>query len=602
MTPVALAAGGESLQASTPVRDCSTPTALPPGDAHPLGDSLSATSPGDHPSTSRRSRRGRTSPDSAQSTRTLRPRSRAFAPPRTDPDILIYTVGRGFRTDEEHDLAERVAALHSDPDIRTLCQSILDSANSYLTLLNTPTTGRGYAAQRVIPSDLNICFYSGTIKKQNPASYSNHYIDLGIVSSSHLVVDGQPSADSAIRPGSMQMVNHACSANVSHSKTTTNIPPSLDGPNCTARYVESRDGLGIWVLRTSRTIQEGEQLSFDYGGSFWLTGLPGAARAGRTLVRCCCRHSFCPRGRWRWERPTLHLAPPTQPRPHSQCPQSSLQDWLVGRDLTPSSTILDTAVDSPPPEALPAAPLPTKGAPHSIGAAAGRGSLIEQVLSPVNYDLDHPQERRELLTDTVDPLAPVGESQTDPGALEALAATTSVVASGTDSEAGGSQSQPEPTSSPTRVLADTVQIPPTATVDSSGLPHQHVLTINVGPVGIRGCLEGLTDLFRSTPAVVFIQEAKLPPRAVKSLKSLAHRLLPHYCLFVGKLPSNSPGDVRHEVVTFVHLHLAARASLLEVTRQAQDPAGTSPSILLSRTHFVRTTDVYTKVSVLWGNV
>ena len=515
---------------------------------------------------------------------------------------MIYTVGRGFRTDEEHDLTERVAALHSDPDIRTLCQSILDSANGYLTLVNSPTTGRGYAAQRVIPSDLDICFYSGTIKKRNPASYSNHYIDLGIVSSSHVVVDGQPSADSVIRPGSMQMVNHACSANVSHSKTTTNIPPSLDGQNCTARYVESRDGLGIWVLRTSRTIQEGEQLSFDYGGSFWLTGLPGAARAGRTLVRCCCRNRFCPRGRWRWERPTLHLAPPTQPRPHSQCPQSSLQDWLVGRDLTPSSTILDTAVDSPPPEALPAAPLPTKGAPHSIGAAAGRGSLIEQVLSPVNYDLDHPQERRELLTDTVDPLAPVGESQTDPGALEALAATTSVVASGTDSEAGGSQSQPEPTSSPTRVLADTVQIPPTATVDSSGLPHQHVLTINVGPVGIRGCLEGLTDLFRSTPAVVFIQEAKLPPRAVKSLKSLAHRLLPHYCLFVGKLPSNSPGDVRHEVVTFVHLHLAARASLLEVTRQAQDPAGTSPSILLSRTHFVRTTDVYTKVSVLWGNV
>lgn len=37
MTPVALAAGGESLQASTPVRDCSTPTALPPGDDPPLG-------------------------------------------------------------------------------------------------------------------------------------------------------------------------------------------------------------------------------------------------------------------------------------------------------------------------------------------------------------------------------------------------------------------------------------------------------------------------------------------------------------------------------------------------------------------------------------
>ena len=531
-----------------------------------------------------------------------------MAPPRRDPEILVYTVGRGFRTDEEQDLAERVASLHSDPDIRTLCHSILDSANSYLTLINSPTTGRGYAAQRVIPSDLDICFYSGTIKKRNPASYSNHYIDLGIVSSSHVVVDGQPSADSAIRPGSMQMVNHACSANVSNSETTTNIPPGLNGPNCTARYVESTDGLGIWVLRTSRTIQEGEQLSFDYGGSFWSTGFPGATRAGRTLVRCCCRNSFCPRGRWRWERPTYHLAPPTQQRSNSQCPQSSLQDWLVGRNSIPSSTTLETAVHFPPTEAPPAAPLRTGGSQHSVGAAAGRGFLIEQVLSPVDYDLDRPQERRELHTDTVNPLAPLGESQVDPGALEALAATTSMVASGTNSEAGAPQTQPEPTTASTRDLppwnnmADTVPILPPATLDSSGLPHQHVLTINVGPVGIRDCLEGLTDLFRSTPAVVFIQEAKLPPRAVKSLKSLAHRLLPHYCLFVGKLPGNSPGDIRHEVVTFVHIHLAARASLLEVTRQAQDPAGTSPNILLSRTHFVRTTDVYTKVSVLWGNV
>ena len=157
------------------------------------------------------------------------------------------------------------------------------------------------------------------------------------------------------------------------------------------------------------------------------------------MVRCCCRNSFCPRGRWRWERPTFHLAPPTQQRSHSQCPQSSLQDWLVARDLTPSSTILDTTVHSPSPEAPPVAPLRTGGSQHSVGAAAGRGSLIEQVLTSADYDLDRPQERRELHTDNVDPLAPLGESQLDARALEALAATTSVVACGADSEAGGPQ-------------------------------------------------------------------------------------------------------------------------------------------------------------------
>ena len=147
-----------------------------------------------------------------------------MAPPRSDPDILIYTVGRGFRTDEEQDLAERAAALHSDPDIRTLCQSILDSANSYLTLVNSPTTGRGYAAQRAIPSDLDICFYSGTIKKRDPASCSNHFIDLGIVSCSHLVVDGQPSPESPIRPGSMQMVNHAARMSYTHRPRPISLP------------------------------------------------------------------------------------------------------------------------------------------------------------------------------------------------------------------------------------------------------------------------------------------------------------------------------------------------------------------------------------------
>ena len=139
-------------------------------------------------------------------------------------------------------------------------------------------------------------------------------------------------------------------------------------------------------------------------------------------------------------------------------------------------------------------------------------------------------------------------------------------------------------------------------VDNSVPFSQRVLSLNVGPVGLRECLPLLSPLPSDTPAVVFIQVAKVPPEAVKSLKRLAHSLFPHYSLFVGRLPEDGSKALRHEVVSFVHCHLAARASLLEVSRQASDCDGASPSELLLRTHFVRTTDIHSSINVVWGNV
>ncbi len=85
----------------------------------------------------------------------------------------------------------------------------------------------------------------------------------------------------------------------------------------------------------------------------------------------------------------------------------------------------------------------------------------------------------------------------------------------------------------------------------------------------------IQQVFADTPALVFVQEAKLPPSAVRNLKKLAHQLLPHYAVFVGSLradPDPGLGVVRHEAVTFVHCHLAARASLLDISRQLEDSA------------------------------
>ena len=137
------------------------------------------------------------------------------------------------------------------------------------------------------------------------------------------------------------------------------------------------------------------------------------------------------------------------------------------------------------------------------------------------------------------------------------------------------------------------------------LSTQRVRTLNVGPVGLRDSLPHIMDLFADNPAVVFVQEAKLPPCAVRALKKEAHRLLPHYSLYVGTLPAPDSAEARRpriQVVTFVHAHLAARASLLEVTRQLNSPSAASRRELLAHTHFLRTTDIHSNVNILWVNV
>ena len=113
------------------------------------------------------------------------------------------------------------------------------------------------------------------------------------------------------------------------------------------------------------------------------------------------------------------------------------------------------------------------------------------------------------------------------------------------------------------------------------LSTQRVRTLNVGRAGLRESLPHIVGLFADLPAVVFIQEARLPLRAVRDLKKQAHRLLPHYSLFVGALPapdSSNASRRRAQVVTFVHCQLAARASLLEVTRQLGDSSAASRQI------------------------
>jgi len=256
-----------------------------------------------------------------QSRRSLRPRPTATEQPKQNPGRSVYTIGKGFRLEELHDLELRLVAMHTDPSVSSLCNSITQAAEQYLTLTHSANTGWGYTARCRIPPKTNICFYSGELRPKRLSMRSNHVIDLGTVIDSPLIVDGSPSSPSETRPGSMQMVNHSC-------LLAQPSPEGPHGPNCVARHIPTADGLGLLVLDTARAIEAGEQLSFDYGGSFWSTGPHGPSRAGHELVRCKCSGARCPRDRWRWERPTHCVALCTSRAASTPRPSPSLRKWF----------------------------------------------------------------------------------------------------------------------------------------------------------------------------------------------------------------------------------------------------------------------------------
>jgi hypothetical protein len=80
-----------------------------------------------------------------------------------------------------------------------------------------------------------------------------------------------------------------------------------------------------------------------------------------------------------------------------------------------------------------------------------------------------------------------------------------------------------------------------------------------------------------------------------------HRLLPEYTLFAGRKQKESGQSVRVQVVTLVHVYMAARASLLDVRAQYSTLEQSAPSAL-QQPHFVRMSDPLTDVTILVGNI
>jgi hypothetical protein len=99
---------------------------------------------------------------------------------------------------------------------------------------------------------------------------------------------------------------------------------------------------------------------------------------------------------------------------------------------------------------------------------------------------------------------------------------------------------------------------------------------------------------------VLIQEAHLPVGRLVKARDLVHRLLPAYCLFAGGRRRRI-GQVAHQVVSLVHIYMAARASLLDIRTQFETVAQDAPGTL-DQVHFIKMSEPHSDTTLLLGNL
>ena len=120
-------------------------------------------------------------------------------------------------------------------------------------------------------------------------------------------------------------------------------------------------------------------------------------------------------------------------------------------------------------------------------------------------------------------------------------------------------------------------------------------------MGFLETLPHLVPLFESLPIAVMIQEAHLPVNRLDKARALVHRLLPAYSLFAGRPRRGPEHPTQIQVVTLVHVYMAARASLLDIRSQFETVVQCAPEAL-KHAHFIKMSDPRTDVTLLLGNV
>jgi hypothetical protein len=114
-------------------------------------------------------------------------------------------------------------------------------------------------------------------------------------------------------------------------------------------------------------------------------------------------------------------------------------------------------------------------------------------------------------------------------------------------------------------------------------------------------LPHLIPLLADLPMAVLIQEAHLPVGRLAKARDLVHRLLPAYCLFAGQRRKRIGPVAQIQVVTLVHVYMAARASLLDIGTQFETVAQDAPGAL-EQVHFIKMSEPRSDTTLLLGNL
>ena len=112
----------------------------------------------------------------------------------------------------------------------------------------------------------------------------------------------------------------------------------------------------------------------------------------------------------------------------------------------------------------------------------------------------------------------------------------------------------------------------------------------------------MSALLSSMPAVVLVQEARLPHTQIAHARRVLHASFPAYSLFVNRHKRRHNRErLVTQVVSLVHVRLAARSSLLDIRMQLSAYQEHAPDAQ-DRLHFVHMQDPDATIRILIGNV
>ena len=478
--------------------------------------------------------------------------------------ITVYTRGKSIPRGDHDEIDGLIRRFHEEHDIQRRCSNIRRTAERYLEEVEHPRFGLGYRAKEVIPTDVELAFYTGRLEKSSPAeSHRRHVLSIGASEMQYdLLVDGTPLEGESLPLGSLQIVNHSCT------------------PNCTTKSIESACTLELTILQSSREIRKGEHVSFNYGGSFWCPrrSLITQKRRGFKLVKCQCANP-CPNDYARFEKaqPSRSGEAPTRPsQPVNKRSRQTETSSESASILSYFSAISKEPVDIMQQEG---GSMDSSWQSASLSLTARHIALPQESLNPTTDQPGSPPPRT-----THSPPCP----HSSPPQHTHHPQDTLI---------------PHP---PNTALSRSHQPPPPPPVLNDALPSAlaavktaHIITLNVGPCGLAETFASLGPILALRPVAVLVQEAHVPVGRLQAVRRQIHRHFPAYSLFANRKTQALSGKM--DVITLVHVKMAARASLLDIRTQFQSVCEQAPDAL-DKVHFLRLSDPAGQTTILLGNV